>query len=127
MLDSIQYFVFPNFFPWGGFAIPIVYRFRPWGGDPDFSLMEIMLLHPIPSDGEYQTAEAHWLDPDDSWTKAPGFEALGVVIDQDMDNLPRVQRGLRAARHETITLSDYQEIRLRHFHRRLDEVVGRVT
>ncbi|MDH3678333.1 MAG: aromatic ring-hydroxylating dioxygenase subunit alpha [Acidimicrobiia bacterium] len=125
MLDSIQYFVFPNFFPWAGYAIPITYRFRPWGDDPNRSLMEIMLLHPKPDGGEWETAEPFWLEPGESWTRAPGFESLGMVIDQDMDNLPRVQRGLRAARHRTITLSDYQEIRLRHFHQRLDEVVGR--
>ena len=46
------------------------------------------------------------------------------IIDQDMENLPRIQKGLRAASHDHIVLSDYQEIRIRHFHRRLDEVLG---
>ncbi len=124
MLDSIQYFLFPNFAPWGGYALPIVYRFRPWGNDPNRSLMEMQLLHPIPDDGEYETARPHWLEDGETWTHAPGFDALGMVIDQDMENLPNIQRGLRAARHETIALSDYQEIRIRHFHRRLDEVLG---
>lgn len=124
LLDSIQYFLFPNFFPWGGYAIPITYRFRPWGNDPNRSLMEIMILHPIPDDGSFETAPEHWLEPGESWTNAPGFEMLGMVIDQDMANLPRVQRGLRAASHRAVTLSDYQEIRLRHFHRRLDDVLG---
>ena len=124
MLDSIQYFLFPNFFPWGGYAIPITYRFRPWANDPNRSLMEIMMLHPIPDDGDYQTAEPFWLEPGQSWTEAPGFEMLGMVIDQDTDNLPRIQRGLRAARQKTILLGDYQEIRLRHFHRRLDEIMA---
>ena len=100
MLDSIQYFLFPNFAPWGGYALPIVYRFRPWGDDPNQSLMEMWLLHPIPEDGDYQTAEPHWLEPGESWTHAPGFEALGMVIDQDMENLPRIQKGLRAASHD---------------------------
>ena len=86
--------------------------------------MEIMLLHPIPNDRKYQTADVFWLGPGQSWTEAPGFEQLGIVIDQDMENLPTIQKGLRAARHEYLTLSDYQEIRLRHFHRRLAEVVG---
>lgn len=124
MLDSIQYFLFPNFAPWGGYALPIVYRFRPWNNDPNKSLMEMWLLHPIPEDGVFETATPHWLEPGESWTHAPGFESLGMVIDQDMENLPKVQKGLRAASHEHIVLSDYQEIRLRHFHRRLDEVLG---
>ncbi len=124
MLDSIQYLLFPNFAPWGGNAIPIAYRFRPWNNDPNQSLMEIMRLHPIPDDENYITAEPYWLKPGESWTHAPGFEQLGIVIDQDMDNLPRIQHGLRAARHSHMTLSDYQEIRIRHFHARLNAQLG---
>ena len=127
MLDSIQYFLFPNFFPWAGYALPITYRFRPWDHDPNRSLMEIMLLHPVPDGGDYATAEPHWLEPGETWCNAPGFEQLGMVIDQDMANLPRIQRGLRAASHRHVTLSDYQEIRLRHFHARLDEYVPPTT
>ncbi len=121
MLDSIQYLLFPNFAPWGGYAIPIAYRFRPWQDDPNQSLMEIMMLHPQPDDGDFVTAEPFRLAPGQSWTEAPGFQALGYVIDQDMQNLPRVQKGLRAARHRHVTLSDYQETRIRHFHTRLNE------
>lgn len=124
LLDSIQYFMFPNFAPWGGYAIPITYRFRPWADDPNQSLMEVLLLHPLPQDGIFQTAEPHWLEKGESWSHAPGFAGLGIVIDQDIDNLPKIQKGLRAARHKSITLSDYQEIRIRHFHKRLNQVLG---
>ncbi len=124
LLDSIQYFLFPNFAPWMGYSLPITYRFRPWGDDPGRSLMEIMLLHPVPPDGSFETAAEHWLEPGESWTHAPGFEALGLVIDQDMENLPRVQRGLRAASHRAVVLADYQESRIRHFHARLDQQLG---
>ena len=124
MLDSIQYFMFPNFAPWGGYALPITYRFRPWENNPHRSLMEVMLLHPIPDHGDYSTAEPCWLETGQSWRDAPGFAGLGIVIDQDIENLPRIQRGLRAAQHDHIVLSDYQEIRIRHFHHRLDEVLG---
>jgi phenylpropionate dioxygenase-like ring-hydroxylating dioxygenase large terminal subunit len=124
MLDSIQYFLFPNFSPWGGYAIPITYRFRPWQNNPNQSLMEIMRLHPIPDDGKFETAQTHWLEPGESWANAPGFEQLGIVIDQDMANLPLVQKGLRAAKQKTLNLSDYQEVRLRHFHQRLDQMLA---
>lgn len=124
LLDSIQYFLFPNFAPWMGYSLPIAYRFRPYGDDPGRSLMEIMLLHPIPADGQFATAAEHWLEPGESWTHAPGFEALGMVIDQDMANLPRVQKGLRSARHRNLVLADYQESRIRHFHQRLDVQLG---
>jgi len=124
LLDSVEYYLFPNFAPWIGYSLPIAYRFRPWDGDPGRSLMEIMLLHPRPSDGEGQTAEPYWLDVRESWTHAPGFEALGMVIDQDMANLPRVQKGLRVAGERPLVLADYQEIRLRHLHGRLDRQLG---
>ena len=34
LIDSIQYFVFPNFFPWDAGTTNIYYRFRPNGEDP---------------------------------------------------------------------------------------------
>ncbi len=124
LLDSIQYFLFPNFSPWMGWSIPIAYRFRPWGDDPNTSLMEIMVLLPRHEGSPQRAVEPHWLEPGESWTHAPGFEAIGMVIDQDMANLPRVQRGMRAAKHHTLLTSDYQEQRLRHFHARLDTQLG---
>lgn len=124
LLDSVEYFLFPNFSPWIGYSVPIAYRFRPWGEDPNRCLMEIMLLHPIPDDGVFETAAEHRLEPGESWTHAPGFELLGLVIDQDMANLPKVQKGLRAARHRELITAGYQEVRLRHFHHRLDVQLG---
>ena len=46
-LDLIEYLLFPNMVPWGGQALPIVYRFRPNGNDPDSHIMEIMFLFAI--------------------------------------------------------------------------------
>ena len=51
VLDPIEYFLFPNFFPWFNFSLPLVYRFRPDGHDPDKCIMDVMLLHPIPDEG----------------------------------------------------------------------------
>jgi len=42
------------------------------------------------------------------------------VFDQDMSNIPFVQKGLRAARKQGVTLGNYQESRIRHLHRTLD-------
>lgn len=123
MLDTFQYFVFPNFFAFAGHAIPMAFRFRPWENDPNRTLMEVMLLHPIPTDGNYETAEVYQLEPGAPWVSAPGFEMFGIVLDQDMANLPRIQRGLRAATHKKVLFSDYQEIRLRHFRSRVAEVI----
>ena len=39
LADSFYYTVFPNFHPWGAYN-RIVYRFRPYGDDPDRCIME---------------------------------------------------------------------------------------
>ena len=84
-----------------------------------------MLLHPRPEDGrEVQTAQMVLLEPGESWTKVPGFELLGMLLDQDVDNLVRVQRGLRFRGRRELAIADYQEIRIRHYHHRLDQVLG---
>jgi len=62
LLDSIQYFLFPNFAPWMGWSLPIAYRFRPWSDDPGQSLMEIMLLHPVGPGASQEPAAEHWLE-----------------------------------------------------------------
>src|SRR5690606_32117327 len=119
MLDAIVYNVFPNFAPWGGFNPNIIYRFRPNGDDPNSCIMEVMILLPFDKSGPRPApVEVNWLEPEDSWTKAPELGALGEVFDQDMGNLPYVQRGLRAlaAENGKVTFARYQESRIRHFH-----------
>lgn len=116
MLDAIQYFVFPNFYPWAGYGAPLIYRFRPNGDDPESCLMDVMLLLPLPEGAPRPPATpVHHLGPDESWTAAPELGALGPVFDQDSSNLEKIQRGLHALRKD-ITLADYAESRLRHFH-----------
>jgi hypothetical protein len=33
---------------WPTLFAPLLYRFRPWGNNPDESLMEVYMLYPIP-------------------------------------------------------------------------------
>lgn len=117
LLDAIVYNAFPNFAPWGGYNPNIIYRFRPNGNDPDTSVMEVMILMRYPKDQpKPDPVPVHWIGVDDSWTKAPELGALGEVFDQDMGNLPYVQRGLHASATGKVTLAHYQESRIRHFH-----------
>ena len=39
MLDSIQYAMFPNFGPWLGEGLPLMYQFLPYGDDPNLVLI----------------------------------------------------------------------------------------
>ena len=120
-LDIIQYLLFPNLSPWGGQAVPLVYRFRPNGDNPEQSIMEIMLLFAKAADGSHPPpVTMTTLGIDDSWDLAPGLGSAAVVTNQDTANLKRIQRGLRASKKPGVTLSNYQESRIRHFHKTLD-------
>ena len=45
---------------------------------------------------------------------------LARVFNQDVYNLPKVQAGLETGAIDTVTFANYQETKLRHFHRLLD-------
>lgn len=53
-----------------------------------------------------------------------GGTSLGIVLDQDLYNLPRVQAGMRSRGFDALLLND-QELRIRHFHAVLDQYLGR--
>jgi hypothetical protein len=124
VLDQIQYNVFPNFTVWPTVFAPLCYRFRPLGHDPNQSLFEVWFLHPQPEYGDPPVvASERRLAPDEPWASARELGVYGPIIDQDMPNLARLQQGLRATRKPGITLGNYQEIRIRHFHKALEEYV----
>ena len=127
-LDLIEYLLFPNMVPWGGQSLPIVYRFRPNGNDPDSHIMEIMYLFAKAEDGSHPpAAQMKMLEPDQNWVDAPELGSAAMVADQDTDNLMRIQKGLKATRKPGVTLARYQESRIRHFHTTLDEYLGDST
>ncbi|MEM8903512.1 MAG: aromatic ring-hydroxylating dioxygenase subunit alpha [Actinomycetota bacterium] len=121
MVDSIDYTVFPNFHPWGAFN-RIVYRFRPNGDDHQTCIMEVLWLAPY-SGEKPDPAPVHWLDFDDPWTNISAFGMLSKVFDQDMFNMEQIQKGLQATRKPGISLSLYQESKVRWLHELLGEWV----
>ena len=127
LLDAFTYNVFPNFAPWGGFMPNIVYRWRPWP-DQDRTLMEVRILmrHP-PGEPKPKAVPMHMLSEDQPWAAAAELGALAGVFDQDMANLPYVQDGLKMSKTGEVNLGDYQEIRIRHFHRTLDKYLSRAA
>ncbi|CAB4669699.1 unannotated protein [freshwater metagenome] len=125
-LDLIEYMLFPNMVPWGGQALPICYRLRPNGDDPETSIMEIMFLFSKAPDGSHPApAEIRWLSADQNWSDAPELGSAAMVADQDTENLYRIQKGLRASKKPGVTLAQYQESRIRHFHATLDDYMSR--
>ncbi len=124
MSDSIYYTLFPNLHPWGAYN-RITYRFRPYGDRHDMAIMECMFLDPYDeSRPKPPSAPIHWLGVDDDWTDAPELGMLARVFNQDSFNLPKVQIGL-ASMQKDITLANYQETKIRHFHHLLDQYLAR--
>ena len=115
-IDSIEYHLFPNGFFFPGLQIPLCYRFRPDGPDPDRSIHEVLFLRPKPHSCKVpDPAEVIELDVDDSYTTVPGMPAgLGHVLDQDTSNLAAQTRGFKASKKRGQTLGNYQEVRGRH-------------
>jgi nitrite reductase/ring-hydroxylating ferredoxin subunit len=126
IIDVIGYGVFPNavFFP--TFASPLVYRFRPLAQDHRRSLFDLLILRPIPSEGgRPEPAEVCRLKEDDSFTQVPGLDpAVAAVLDQDTANMRLQQEGLESSYRSNLTLSCYQESRIRHFHHTLEKYCG---
>ena len=121
LLDSIYFTVFPNFHPWGSFN-QIVYRFRPHGDNPDECIHECMYFSPVPEGEERPpAAPIHWLGADDDWVDAPELGMLAKVFNQDVVNMPYVQKGLKTMKQPYVIFADYGETKPRHFHKLLNE------
>ncbi|MDE2404850.1 MAG: aromatic ring-hydroxylating dioxygenase subunit alpha [Sphingomonadales bacterium] len=124
LLDALVYNVFPNFAPWGGFMPNIVYRWLP-GKTADTCVMEVRVLARVKKGEKIpRGVPRNFLTLDQKWTEAAELGGLGAVFEQDMDNLPFVQEGLHASKNGKVQLANYQEIRLRQFHRTLDKYIS---
>jgi len=126
MLDALQYFVFPNFFPWGGYGSNIVYRFRPARNSPDWCLMEVLLIDNPPKDQPRPApVKMRLLGDDERWADAQAeLSTLAAVFEQDFGNMPSVQHGLKASKTGVVELGNYQECRIRDLHRQLDRFMA---
>ncbi len=116
LVDSYFVNIFPNAHPWGSYN-QIFYRFRPNGDDHQSCLMEVLLLAPYAGEPPAPAQEVR-LGADEHWRDATEeLGSLARVFDQDEFNLEAVQKGLRSTSRSAVTLSAYQESKIRHFHR----------
>ena len=129
MLDAIVYNVFPNFSPWGGFPRNLIYRFRPNGNREDSAIMEAMFLQRNHADPEkqepYEPIPIHYLSEDENWDDAEELTGIGYIFDQDMSNIPEVEKGIRTSKRGKLTYANYQESRLRHWHKTIDKYIAK--
>ena len=125
-MDSILYSIFPNFAPWAGFHPNITYRFRPNGDDHTTALMEVMVLCQLPSNGERPAdVPVRRLGEDELFSEAPELGvSLGTIFDQDLFNMPKIQKGMYNVESGELVLANYHEVRIRHFHQTLDKYIN---
>jgi phenylpropionate dioxygenase-like ring-hydroxylating dioxygenase large terminal subunit len=121
IVDSIAYYAFPNQQFFSGVSFPICYRFRPLGMNHERSVFDLLMLKTRPQDGShFETAEAVRIKSEESYTIVPGMDPyIGHVYDQDTSNMESAQLGAMGAAKSGATLTNYQEIRIRHAHRTL--------
>lgn len=115
--DSMVYWLFPNFHPWGSYN-RIVYRFRPDGNRHDRCIMECMILSPFTGQRP-PAAPLRMLGADDDWTEAWELGLLTRVFNQDVYNLPRIQEGLESGAIDEVVFARYQESKIRAMHAEL--------
>lgn len=119
LIDFIKYFMFPNYHPWMGEFLPLMYRFLPLGTNPDESVMEVRFLAPKPENGEVPTTcpvtEVDFDEPCEGRSEL-GF--LGHIVDQDLCNIPYIQKGIKAGKggKKSPVLGSQQEKQITYFY-----------
>ncbi|HEY0316489.1 MAG TPA: aromatic ring-hydroxylating dioxygenase subunit alpha [Sphingomonas sp.] len=125
IIDALLYNVFPHMSFWAGYAPNIVYRWRPNGLDPDTSIMDVIILKRAPKDGPRpKPVEEHRLTLGEDWSDAPMLGALAPVFEQDMENLPNVQIGLKSSGNGIVHFALYSEMRIRLLHTLITRMIA---
>jgi phenylpropionate dioxygenase-like ring-hydroxylating dioxygenase large terminal subunit len=124
-MDSILYSIFPNFAPWAGYHPNITYRFRPNGDDHTTALMEIMVICQVPSGAERPAdVPCRRMGENELFSEAPELGvSLGTIFDQDLANMPMIQKGMHNVESRELVLANYHEVRIRHFHQTIDKYI----
>ena len=112
MSDDYHYYIFPNLTfntHHSGFGF---FRQRPHATDPNKMYFDIQSYARLPADTDVprpiHTQHKH------------GDISLGLVMDQDSYNLPRVQKGMNSRAYKGL-LINYRERRIRHMNKVIDD------
>lgn len=128
MVDALLYNLFPHMSFWGGAMPSLNYVWRPNGMDPASAIMDVYMLRRVPPSGRPKPAARVDVPVDESFSDAAersGMSAgLAKVLDQDMVNLPQVQKGLHASATGVVQFTAYTEMRLRHLHAGIDALIA---
>jgi hypothetical protein len=97
----------------------MLFRQRPHPTDPNQMFYDIWTFELLPDGAERPARPKHQ-------HFQHGDKSIGLVLDQDAQNLPGVQEGMHSSGFEGLWIGS-QELRIRHFHKVLDDYLeGRV-
>jgi phenylpropionate dioxygenase-like ring-hydroxylating dioxygenase large terminal subunit len=122
LCDDFHYTVFPNLTFNAHSLFTWVFTHRPHPDDPNRMFFDFLALLRVPAQDVPRPQKQHFRTADGD-TLAGRCEG-GELLDEDLYNLPRIQAGMRSRAFESLHLGD-QEIRIRHFHRTLEEYLDR--
>ena len=113
MSDDYHYYVFPNLtFNIIGTGF-LLFRQRPHATDPNRMYYDLQNYVRLPEGAEWPPRPAHT-------EHKHGEISIGLTLDQDSYNLPRVQKGLNSRAYKGL-LINYRERRIRHMHKTIDD------
>ncbi len=115
LTDDFHYLIFPNL------SLNVhaddlwIFRQRPHPTDPDRMFYDILTFDLVPDGQVWPERAAH-----KQWKH--GDKSIGLVLDQDSQNLPCVQAGMHSRGFRGLW-AGRQELRIRHFHKVIDGYV----
>jgi len=116
LIDDFHYYIFPHVtFNTHANGV-MVFRQRPHATDPDKMYFDLQNYTRLPEGADVPDRKEHE-------HFKHGEKSLGLVLDQDAYNLPRVQTGMHSAGYVGLHISK-QERRLRHMHQTLDSYLA---
>lgn len=129
MIDVDVYYLFPNTLLHLSEMLPYTFTFLPHPTDPELCYMDLRVLFPCPvGQPRPPAAAAVELGPEARVPEhLPQLNFQAMVLQQDIDNMELIQRGVKAAdpraNHQHLAL--YQEMVIRHWHATYDEYMAR--
>lgn len=127
LVDMHQWYTFPSHFPWWGEGLSWWYNFTPLGNSPDECVMEIRWLRPLAKGAARPPLpECVNIDFHEQGRDYPQTGQVGYIMDEDMENMEEVHRGMKAADPAVARpiLATHQEIRVKHFHEAYIKAMG---
>ncbi len=117
LTDDYHYLIFPNITMNIHCNSVMIFRQRPHESDPNKMYWDLQNYSLIPNGEEWPERPPHR-------QFKHGEESIGEVLDQDASNLPMIQRGMNSAGYRGLWIGN-QELRIRHFHKTLDDYMFR--